>query len=55
MRNINDKRMIINELLNLYNQRDFVKEDSAGRSSIEAIIKGKEDSFIKLVEEERNG
>lgn len=52
--NIDDKKVVLNELLNLYNQRNFVKEDSAGRASIEAIIKGKEDSFIKLVEEERN-
>lgn len=52
---IQAKRNILKELLELYEQRDFVKNDTAGKESITAIIKGKEDKFIQLIERERNG
>ena len=54
MDNIQEKRKVLNELLNLYDQYGFVKNDTAGKKSISAINKGKEDTFIKLVEGERN-
>lgn len=54
MKNIQEKRKILNDLLNLYDQYGFVKNDTAGKKSILAIIKGKEDTFMTLVEGERN-
>lgn len=53
MKNIQEKRKILNDLLNLYDQYEFVKNDTAGKESITAIIKGKEDKFIQLIESER--
>lgn len=50
---IQGKRNILKELLNLYDQYEFVKNDTAGKESITAIIKGKEDKFIQLIESER--
>ncbi|MFR2936744.1 hypothetical protein [Faecalibacillus intestinalis] len=55
MKNIQEKRKILNDLLNLYNQYEFIKNDTAGKESITAIIKGKEDKFMTLVKGERNG
>lgn len=52
---IQEKRNILKELLNLYDQYEFVKNDTAGKESITAIIKGKEEVFIQLVEGERHG
>lgn len=52
---IQEKRSILKELLNLYDQYDFVKNDTAGKESITAIIKGKEAKFIQLIESERHG
>lgn len=54
MKNIQEKRKILNALLNLYNQYEFIKNDTAGKKSISAIIKGKEDTFMTLVKGERN-
>ena len=54
MDNIQEKRKVLNDLLNLYDQYGFVKNDTAGKKSISAIIKGKEDTFMTLVEGERN-
>lgn len=53
MNNIQEKRKVLNDLLNLYDQYGFVKNDTAGKESITAIIKGKEDKFMVLVEGER--
>lgn len=52
---IQEKRNVLKELLNLYDQYEFVKNDTAGKVSISAIIKGKEDKFIQLMESERHG
>lgn len=54
MDNIQEKRKVLNDLLNLYDQYSFVKNDTAGKKSISAIIKGKEDTFMTLVKGERN-
>ena len=54
MKNIQEKRKILNALLNLYNQYEFIKNDTAGKKSISAIIKGKEDTFMTLVKGARN-
>ena len=51
---IQENRNTLKELLNLYDQYEFVKNDAAGKESITAIIKGKEDKFIQLIEGERN-
>ena len=51
---IQEKRNILKELLNLYDQYEFVKNDTAGKESIAAIIKGKEEVFIQLIERDRN-
>ena len=51
---IQEKRNVLKELLNLYAQFEFVETDAAGKESITAIIKGKEDKFIQLIEGERN-
>ena len=51
---INKKQELINNLSNLYSQYRFIKNDAAGKKSLQAIIKGKEDSFIELVKNERN-
>ena len=50
---IQKKRMLLNELLNLYNQYCFVKGDTAAKKTIESIIKGKEEQFVKLLEGEK--
>lgn len=55
MKNIQEKRKILNDSFNLYNQYEFIKNDTAGKESITAIIKGKEDKFMTLVKGERNG
>lgn len=55
MDNIQEKRKVLNDLLNLYDQYSFVKNDTAGKKSISAIIKGKEDTFMTLIKGERNG
>lgn len=55
MDNIQEKRKVLNDYFNLYDQYSFVKNDTAGKKSISAIIKGKEDTFMTLVKGERNG
>ena len=37
MKNIQEKRKILNDLLNLYDQYGFVKNDTAGKKSISAM------------------
>ena len=54
MENLQKKKDLLMELLNLYAQFEFVETDAAGKASLKAIIKGKEEKFIKLVEDERN-
>lgn len=54
MNTIQEKRNTLKDLLNLYDQYEFVKNDTAGKESITAIIKGKEDKFIQLIESERH-
>ncbi len=53
MKNSKKKKDSLMELLNLYDQFEFVETDAAGKESITAIIKGKEDKFIQLIESER--
>lgn len=54
MKEFQKKKEELMYLLNLYAQYEFVNIDTAGKASLEAIIKGKEDNFIKLLKEERN-
>lgn len=54
MKEFQKKKEELMYLLNLYAQYEFVNIDTAGKASLEAIIKGKEDNFVKLLKEERN-
>jgi len=48
MKDLQKKKDLLMELLNLYAQFEFVETDVAGKASLKAIIKGKEEKFIEL-------
>lgn len=53
MKDLQKKKELLIELLNLYAQFEFVKTDAAGKTSLETVIKEKEGAFVELAKEEK--